>query len=251
MSNTVSLKRIYLLLRTQLPGTRIAMLALLLTPFILLVLHGHRVHPYVEDQELIQRMFAALLVGGGCIFASMAFYEMQDKRENFAWFMLPASMLEKFLAHLLLSTVLYIVFLLTGFYLVTLAADLAAQYLFGNKLPLFQPFDTRLEILIGRYLFLHSIFFLGAAWFRKRVFIKMLLAVFVLFILLVLLIGFMGYWVYPELRVSAASIGISFDWNIYPQYRNIARWIVYVFVPLLLWFLTYLRVRKTQISYGI
>ncbi len=251
MSEAISLKRIYLLLRRVLPDMQMMMLIILLIPFILLLLHGFRHHPSAQEQELVQGMFASLLILGGCLFASMAFTEMQDKQYNFAWFMLPASILEKFIAQLLLSTVLYIVFLIIAYFLVTLAADFLSQLLFGNRLALFQPFDAHTGVLIGRYFLFHSIFFLGAAFFRKRIIIKTLATLFFLFFLLILIIGFTIYWYYPECRATGSCLPFTFDLQTYSMYQHTLRWTLYVMLPLLLWFVAYKRVRKTDISHGV
>lgn len=252
MSDVISPKRIVLLLRREFPNTRNATLILLFTLFVFLALRGYRFHPYPENQELIVGMFRTFLFLGGCTFASLGFVKMHDKQQNFSWFMLPASILEKFTAQLLLSTIIYIVFLLVGFVFVTLAVDTLVQFLFTHNLGLFRPMDTELWILIGKYFLFHSVFFLGAAYFKKQAFLKTIAVIALFMAVLSTLLVLFVYWNYPA-AVEGADITIDLTpkFLYFLKYQPYVQWFVYAFLPLLFWYIAYIRVSKTEISHGV
>ena len=172
MPDTMSLKRITLLLRKGFPNIRNTTFIWLLILFVLLVLRAESFHSPQENENFISQIFQAALFIGGSVFASQAFHELHNKQDNFSWLMLPASILEKFTAQLVLSTFLYAVFLLAGIYIVTFVADILGRFLYAHDAGVFRPWDPWVWVLMGKYFFYHSMFFLGAAYFRKHVFVK-------------------------------------------------------------------------------
>jgi len=172
MPDVMSLKRISLLLRKGFPNIRNTTFIWFLILFVLLVLRAESFHSHQENEKIISQIFQAALFIGGSVFASQAFHELHSKQDNFSWFMLPASILEKFTAQLVLSTFLYAAFLLAGFYNITFAADILGRFLYAHSSGVFRPWDPWVWVLMSKYLFYHSMFFLGAAYFRKHVFVK-------------------------------------------------------------------------------
>lgn len=251
MFETLSLKRIVLLLRRDFPNTRNATLILLLTLFVFLALRSLRLHSYLENQALIMGMFKSFLFLGGCLFASMAFYEAHDRRENFSWFMLPASIFEKFMAQLLLSTIVYIVFLLAGFFVVTHVVNALGDFMFQHGLGVFKPMELQLWTLIGKYFLFHSVFFLGAAYFRKRAFLKTIGVLSLFLVVLSALAVLSVYWNYPELKSMGRNIDFTSYFSFYLSYKPYFQWFVYALLPPLFWFIAYHRIRKAEICHGV
>ncbi len=112
----------------------------------------------------------------GCVFASMAFSEMGTYAKSFQYICLPASPLEKFLSAWFIS---FVVFIIAAILLLTVASLILAlisvmlfsqEFVFFNLLA--QNYSANLLLLFFGY---HSIYFLGAVWFKKAAFFKTLL----------------------------------------------------------------------------
>lgn len=123
-------------------------------------------------QGFFTSWYGGMLFIWGIIASSRAFRELHDKTGNQAYLLLPASALEKTAARLLAVTLGLVVYLLVF----TTAVSILVQFVFllmpGAGYGLFNPLDPQLWPMIGGYFFLQSFFFLGAAWFRSRHFIK-------------------------------------------------------------------------------
>jgi hypothetical protein len=249
MSDQLSLRRLALLFRNDaLAGYRTlatvsAGLALLLVFGALIGgLNGGGFAQYYDG------CFVAMLFAFGLVGTSLSFRELHDKHRNTSYLLLPASALEKTLARLALGTVGMIAYALL---LVTVVAPLAEalnQAVFGVRNELFTPVGGLPWLLIPHYIVAQSVFFLGAAWFRKAHFVKTWLAVSVLGAafaglgtLLVWLLSKRFDGAYYEL--DFAPLGSLFD--------HVWRPIYYVALPLFLWFVAWLRVKEAQVSHGL
>jgi len=244
MSDTINLKRIVLLARRGYPSIQSTTLISLLILFILLMLRAGSFHSYLDNEAFNARMFRLFLLFGVSLLASQAFRDLHDKRENFPWLMLPASTLEKFIAQLLLSTVLYTLLILVGFFLVTFAADTLGRILYANNVGVFWPSGLREFMVIP---IAHSIHFLGAAFFRKNTFLKTTVMTLLLIITLFSLALFILYRMHPEI----SRPGLPDDLSIFRKYQELIQWIVYLVLPPVFWFIAYLKIKGTEISDGV
>lgn len=139
-------------------------------------------------------MMSIILFVFGFIFTSQSFRQAHKKLLNHDWLMLPASTLEKFIEKLLLNTVVYSVAALAFYTVFTLLAKLIIQVFLGEYFPGFNPFDRYIWMMIGHYILIQSVFFLGAAWFKNNNFIKTILAL-VVFSMIVSLISTLIGWI--------------------------------------------------------
>jgi len=125
----------------------------------------------------------------GIVFTSLSFSEMGTYSKSLQYITLPASRFEKYITAWILSFVFFI--LLSVIFLVASSAIMGVVSVLtikGNFL-VFNPFTkTNAEILLA-YFVGHSMYFLGAAWFRKAAFFKTLLTQFVVQIIL-------NIWIY-------------------------------------------------------
>ncbi len=130
-----------------------------------------------RDSGLYHGVFTIALFAWGLIATSRVFRAMHDKTRNEAWLLLPASSLEKTLARLIAVTVGFVAWLLVFVTLVSLVVESLNLLLFGKRNGFFNPFDPSVWENITAYIFLQSIYFLGAAWFRRAHFVKTTLAI--------------------------------------------------------------------------
>jgi len=249
MSEQLSLRRLALLLRNDaLAGYRLLLIvsatlaALLVFGALIGAFNGGGFRTYY-DGCFIGALFACGLIG-----TSLSFRELHDKHRNTSYLLLPASALEKTLARLALGTVGVIAYTLV---LVTVVAPLAESLnfaVFGVQNTAFKPFGWLPWTLIPHYVVAQSVFFLGAAWFRKAHFIKTALAFHVF------LAGFTGLSVLLGWLLERTFHGGYYEVDFLPLggFFEVA-WqpVYYVALPLFLWFVAWLRVKETQVSHGV
>jgi hypothetical protein len=194
--------------------------------------------------------FAIVLLVWGPIVASRSFRELHDRTKNESFLLLPASALEKTLARLLLVTLGFFVYLLVLTTAVSLLSEGLNLLAFGERNELFRPFDRQILLLVGHFVVAQSVFFLGAAWFRRAHFWKTVLSIVVIcfaFGGLGALIGFLGM-TFDERELYGAYTGrmrlVDFG-------ADAVKLAYYFVLPVFCWFVAWLRVRETQVSYGV
>jgi len=120
--------------------------------------------------------YIILLFPGGYILTSSMFKDTHDKSRNIYWLTLPGSTLEKLISRLLISSVFYVIILTLLYPLLAMVSELFNLALFGIRHDFFNPFTGQTLKLIPYYLVTQSLFFAGAASFRKHPFAKTLLS---------------------------------------------------------------------------
>ena len=198
--------------------------------------------------------FTAMILLWGPIASSRSFLELHDKTKNEAYLLLPATALEKTIARLLAATIFFYIYLLIFTSVTSVVIESLSSLFFGRSNQSFRPFDPLLGNLLGHYLVIQSVYFLGAAWFRKTHFIKTTLAVTLVCIGLVLLtLAILRYVLVP----SFDDLGFSMD-NLYSLYHGVFEAaetgvITFYFVglPVMCWTVAWLRIRETQVSDGV
>jgi hypothetical protein len=194
-------------------------------------------------------LFLAMLFSWGTIGTSLAFADLHDRTTNAAFLLLPASALEKTVSRLLLTTVGLFVYLLL---LTTVLSGLLEginMVAFGVRRELFVPFDRVAWMMLPHYLVAQSLFFLGAAWFRKVHFVKTvgsaLLIVFALAAAASTIAWIAGSPILGgDIRID--NFDAPLEWLV-----NIATLVYYVALPVFCWFVAWLRVTEAQVSHGI
>ena len=202
-------------------------------------------------------LLGLIVFGWGPIAASHSFRELNNKSQNEAYLLLPASALEKMLSRLVLTIVIFPIYALV---LVTLIAWLTSALraaLFGIGGPLFLPLEGFNPYILGLFLLHQSMFFLGAAWFQNHHFVRTILTLGIGSIGLVILIGVLIRIFLPEL--SDGGIGINIDprdlAGVYSSVVGpliaILKFVGFVVLPVFCWYVAWLRITETQVSYGI
>ena len=255
MNQHFSIERLWWLLRADFTGGYRSLLTVSATlAGVILIASLMALNGPGGAQSFFISWFGAMLYVWGAIASSRAFSELHDKTRNVAYLLIPASAIEKTLARLVAATVGLTLYLLLFTSAVSLLVAGLHSLIPGARAGLFNPFDPRLWPLIGGYFFLQSFFFLGAAWFRRRHFIKTALVI--------TLVG-IGLMLFTLLTFSAVFRPVGID-NLEiliegaaGSYQGVIRLletltaILMTILPLACWSIAWLRVREAQVSDGV
>ncbi len=205
-------------------------------------------------QSFFVGWFAVMLFVWGAIASSRAFRELHDKSRNEAYLLIPASMVEKTVARLLATTVGLAIYLLIFTTVVSVVVTGLLFLIPGSGAGFFNPLDPAVLPLIAGYLFLQSFFFLGAAWFRRRHFIKttliLTLAGITSIVLLLLTVNIAFSPADIANPDSIAELATGSHRSLMPLFRTLGK-IFAILLPIACWTIAWLRVRETQVSDGI
>lgn len=209
--------------------------------------------------------FIGLMIIWGCIAASAAFGELHDKNRNQDFLLLPASALEKTLVRLLMVSLvlpLFIVVLMLADSLIAESIRALAQD--GALITAFNPFGSNSFDLYGRRfgnlriigytVVLQSVFFLGAAWFRKAHFIKTVLGVAGVSTALSLFTVLVFYIVFGpslDMHFDSSSFVPGRFREFFRTLKVTAKILAFAVLPPFCWFTAWLRVKETQSSHGV
>jgi hypothetical protein len=195
--------------------------------------------------------FGIALFAFGTLGTSQVFTDLHGRATNTALLLLPASALEKTLSRLLLMTVGLIVYLLLFTTVLSWVLEGINAAVFGIRRPTFTPLDATAWFLVPHYLVAQSVFFLGAAWFRKLHFIKTVGTVLLIWVGLVTIAAGIVWLLFgSEMMFSDGyrfnDFELPFEWL-----SRTAIAVYYVALPAFCWFVAWLRVTETQVGHGI
>jgi hypothetical protein len=208
-------------------------------------------------EELYFSIFAGMIIIWGSIHNSLMFSELTDKRLNEAYLLIPASALEKTLARYLNGTVFFVLHILVFTTVTALIIEGINLLLFGRYNDLFNPFDPGVWNVIGLFLAVQPVFFLGGAWFRRARWFKTVISIAIfcaalgLLQLLALLIFFAGSFDDLYLLFNGGLQDLDVNIKLFTGSVIVLKILWYGIVPPFCWYVTWLRVRETQVSYGI
>lgn len=195
--------------------------------------------------------FIGALFAWGTIATSLAFRDMHGRLTNTPFLLLPATALEKTLARLLVSSVFLIVYLLLLTSLLSLIGE-SLELTGRSSNEWFSPFDGMAWAVIPHYIVVQSVFFLGAAWFRKMHYVKTLLSVAILITGLSVVSAVLGWLGWATWNGG----GVNFDGS--DSFFVPMRWLgellkiaYFAGLPLFCWYVAWLRVKETQVSHGV
>ncbi len=217
-----------------------------------------------ESARFHQVLFPLLFIPGGYLLASRAFSDLHKKESIQNFLLLPAGSLEKTASRLLFTGPGYILLAAAAYTAASLAAYPLTSLLFKASIPPFNPLSGEAFGIYGHYLVTHSVFFLGAAWFRKNNFFKT--------VLILAALGFAAtLWMMLSLRIVYWDFftGLfEINLNMYADFSSlesmpglsfrvvraleIAADIFYrVLLAPFCWTIAWMRVREAEVHHGV
>lgn len=259
---TFSMKRVFDLMRvfaiTQRRTILVSLGAVYATLLAIFLLGTFTRSGWGTGLEYHQVFFSLALYVAGFIATSMSFSSMHRADRSYAYLTLPASHAEKFVEKLLLTAVLYPLAAIITYVLFSLILASLSPLLFDTPFAVFNPLTVMTPQTVRGFIVGASVFLFGAAYFRSRHFIKTALSVAGVFILLGLVAGASGFAAMTDL-VESVEAGV-YDQTAATgeQMRMLglmasrvakgARFAVLWIMPPVMWALTWLKLRETEVS---
>ena len=249
MSDQLSLQRLALVLRNDVLRSYRSALVISGTAALvaLLISLGITYYGEVGGTALFYRIFfLAALFAWGTIATSVSFSDLHGRGTNAAFLLLPASALEKTLSRLFIYTVGLVVYLLVFTTALSWVLEGINTLWVGERRAFFSPFDSVGWLLLPHFIVTQALFFLGAVWFRKVQFVKTVASVIAIVIGLAAFAVLVAWLLGPRSWGTGVFIDDPIDVIV-----EVAPWAYYFALPLLCWFVAWLRVTETQVSHGI
>jgi hypothetical protein len=200
-----------------------------------------------DGSTFYRAFFIATLFAWGTIATSVCFSDVHGRATNAAFFLLPASALEKTLSRVLLYTAGLIAYLLVLTTVLSWLLEGINTLWIGDRRAFFSPLDAVGWSLVPHFLVAQALFFLGAVWFRKVQFVKTVASVIGVWIGLCIIAVGLAWMVGPERCLNANCFQFPFlDWL-----TDAAPVAYFLLLPPFCWFVAWLRVTETQVSHGI
>jgi hypothetical protein len=257
VSEILNLRRLWLLLRGDFVADwRVDVIVCGTLTAVMLIVSMITVVQGGESEDFYLPWYFGGLFIWGPIAASFSFKELHDKARNEAYLLLPASTLEKVLARLLQATILGFAFQLIFMTIASALIESVNWLVFGRRNGLFDASHEAVWAPVGHFLVVVSLYFLGAAWFRKFHFIKTALTLTALPIALMCLAVLV-------LRLTFDGFhGENFDGGVFYNYYMANRALFdallaalkilyFVGLPLFCWYVAWLRVKEAEVSHGV
>lgn len=171
-----SFPRLGMLLRNDLQiFSRLVLYASLVLLGLMIALYMVQVQDVIEHgtaPPFFTEWFGTILMIGGFLLSSFAFYELANKQKGMSYLMVPASMLEKWLSRLLLTGPAFALYFWILFGVIALIAQGISQLLFGVQLEPFEWSGDTTWLLIRLYLVFQAFFVAGSVFLGRLAFLK-------------------------------------------------------------------------------
>jgi len=198
-------------------------------------------------------LYPACLFIGGFILSSSAFSEIHHSRKSTSFFMLPASIFEKMVSKLLLTTIGYVLASVLLYYLLTVTSSGIAVIFTGWSFPAFNPFTKEILLSVAIYLVTQSMFLFGGLYFKKHPFMKILFSQFAITFVLSIIAFLVMRIVYRDFFHGMRFIDefmfndmVSFE-HLGNNLATIFKYLFWICFAPYFWILSYLRFGETEV----
>jgi len=206
--------------------------------------------------RLHQYLYLLVLFSGGLLLTGRSFKALHDPVQGLSWLLLPASLLEKTLARVLLTTVVYA----AGSMLLYLAFSILSEglnlLLFERRHALFFPFDPLVLKGALTYTAVQAPFLLGAVYFRKHALSKTVLVLLGFSLLLALgvviaaRIIFGGELFGADFQTLLAEADFNGAWlqlsGVVRAAAGAGKIIFWLIMPVVCWTICWFRLKETE-----
>ncbi|MCP4024419.1 MAG: hypothetical protein GY729_21430 [Desulfobacteraceae bacterium] len=248
--------RVYLLIRNAMILSRssIVVVTAAVTGILMLI---SLLNVYAGYSPLFhQQLYLVVLFLGGILVTTRTFRELHDPVQGLSWLMVPASIPEKALARILITTVVYIAGTMLFYLIFSMVSEGLNTMILKRHHPLFNPFDPIILKGTLAYIAVQAPFLLGAVYFRKHALSKTILTVLGLSFVLGIGICLAAWLIFGD-QFTELNFKLLFDstdsnvtWMQLSKIGQIgihtARVIFWIVTPIICWAVCYIRLKETE-----
>lgn len=189
--------------------------------------------------------FTVMLFLGGVFITSFSFIELRDKMKSHFYLLTPGSAFEKFAVNIFISCVAYVIVMFILYITYSYLFNWISFELYDLNFNQLLLSGSDLLTAVKVFVLVHSIFFLGAVTFKKYPVILTPIAGFLFLVILSLAnkIGERVIFNNIEFEKHMANIGFN---EFFGQYEFIAEISLFIILPLILWFVAYLKLNEKE-----
>ncbi len=205
---------------------------------------------------LHRNLYLVVLISGGLLFTSRSFRGLHDPIQGLSWLLLPASLLEKTIVYILLTTVVYVTGGMLLFGVISMVSEALNQMLLGRHHGLFSPIDPLVLKSALTYTAMQAPFLVGAAYFRKHALSKTILVLMGFSVLLAVgilaaaRIIFGDQWSGMDFELMLDGIDMGMGWEQFVQLgctaAGAAKVLFWLVIPVVSWTICYFRLKETE-----
>jgi hypothetical protein len=189
--------------------------------------------------------YVLVLYLGGFTFTSRIFHDLVTKERACSFFTLPATIGEKFVEGLLLSTIGYFLFTTIGYYLISLLFNFIGTVFFSYEFFVWNIFSEDVPQSILGYFALQSVFFLGATIFKRNVFLKTVLAILIVVLVIGSVMGITGWLLFKDVHGEHID---PYIFNINPErFNEVASIAVQLIMAPFFWLTAYFKLKEKEV----
>lgn len=238
-NNVFSFKRLFLFMRLELATNYKIILSFTAATASVLFLYCLAFPIRTASEGFHSVIYSLLLFFGGFWVSSLSFKDVHDEKKNYAFLTLPLSNFEKFLGKLLLTSVVYVIALSVGYFVLSVLVFGINMLLFKYPQPIFNIFDHEILSYVKWYLVWQSVFLFGSIYFAKNALSKIILTIsLVIIAFIIIAFIFSVLFVGPQ-----AAFAMSWDDPII----RIVKMVFWLFLAPVCWLVTYLRLTEAEL----
>lgn len=205
------------------------------------------------DSDFHSGFFPAALYICGFLLSAAAFSEIHHSQKNTAFFMLPATRLEKLASRLLLTTIGFVVIGIIFYFLLNLLSFLITALFSTAQFSLFYPFSREMLLTIAVYLVAQSLFLFGGIYFKSHAFMKTGLALFgfavatALFSAIIFRIVYHDFFYHMQFMDNYLAHDFIYLEDFSKTLFSIAKYLFWLALAPFFWMLSYIRLGEKEV----
>jgi len=197
--------------------------------------------------------FPTVLYICGFLLSATIFSEIHQSQKNTSFFMLPATIFEKFSSRLLLTTIGYVIISVAFYFILNMISLLLSAMILKSGFPIFNPFAKDMLTAMAIYLITQSIFLFGSTFFKNHAFMKTGLSLFGLSVAIGIFASIVFRIVYHDFfhHMQFMDNYMASDFIYLEKYGetllSIIKYIFWIFMAPYFWILAYFRLSEKEV----
>ena len=208
-----------------------------------------------ETYFFFEPWFYPLLFIGGYFLSSTAFQDIHEKDKSYEFYLLPASITEKFVSRLFIYAFIYPIYSALLILSISIAGSVLHSILWGTGSRIFNPFSGHILKISVIYIITQSIFLFGSIRFKKHAFFKIgmissaiqLLMIPIVFFMFRLVFHDMGSGFPHEYDMSLSISDPAEIWDYLSGWLTFIKFLFFFVLAPFFWIISILRLSESEI----